>query len=180
MKTDALIELLRETDQASPPLAVNSTDLANRVRLLARRRHRTRRAALTIGTTALLAVAMTPWMRPADVPDVLIELERLQREADARMAVVNRVIDLRNRSRQWSRARRALLKPDPLEHSRLEIDKAAFVLVYQAQRLERELNLAAPAIENYRRVVELFPNSRWTAVARRRLAELLEKKGDVS
>ena len=53
------------------------------------------------------------------------------------------------------------------------------MIVSQADRMGRELDLCQSAAVRYRRVVELFPDSRWATVARQRLSEL-ENKGDLS
>jgi outer membrane protein assembly factor BamD (BamD/ComL family) len=62
--------------------------------------------------------------------------------------------------------------PDPLEEIRKQVDKTAFILVYQADRLYRELNETESAVETYNRVIRLFPRNQWAAVARERLSEI--------
>ncbi len=62
--------------------------------------------------------------------------------------------------------------PDPLVEMAFEDDKTAFVMVYQADRLYRELNLRDSAVETYNRVIELFGETRWAQVARERLSEI--------
>jgi outer membrane protein assembly factor BamD (BamD/ComL family) len=42
----------------------------------------------------------------------------------------------------------------------------------------RELNQTDSAIENYNRVIELFPENKWAKVARQRLSEIENKKSD--
>ena len=62
--------------------------------------------------------------------------------------------------------------PDPLEQMQRQADKTAFTLVYQANRMYGELNQKDSAIRTYKRVIELFPQSKWADVARRRLLEI--------
>jgi hypothetical protein len=66
--------------------------------------------------------------------------------------------------------------PDPLVEMAFEDDKTAFVMVYQADRLYRELNLKDSAVETYNRVIELFGETRWAQVARERLSEIEKSK----
>jgi outer membrane protein assembly factor BamD (BamD/ComL family) len=66
--------------------------------------------------------------------------------------------------------------PDPLEEVQKQVDKTAFILVYQADRLYRELNQTDSAVENYNRVIKLFPENQWAKVARQRLSEIENRK----
>jgi outer membrane protein assembly factor BamD (BamD/ComL family) len=61
---------------------------------------------------------------------------------------------------------------DPMEEIKRQADKAAFTLVYQADRFYRELNQTDSAVESYEQVIRLFPESRWADEARKRLAEI--------
>jgi len=61
---------------------------------------------------------------------------------------------------------------DPLQEIQKQVDKTAFILVYQANRMYRELDQKDSAIQAYNRVIELFPQSRWAEVARQRLSEI--------
>ena len=66
--------------------------------------------------------------------------------------------------------------PDPLEEVQQQVDKTAFILVYQADRLYRELNQTESAVETYKRVIQLFPENQWAKVARERLAQIKENQ----
>ena len=68
--------------------------------------------------------------------------------------------------------------PDPLEELNKQVDKTAYILIYQADRLYKELNQTDSAVENYNRVVELFPENRWANVARERLKEIENRKSE--
>jgi hypothetical protein len=69
-------------------------------------------------------------------------------------------------------ANRLLGWPGDVEEMQKQVDKAAFTLVYQADRLYRELNQTGSAVEAYNRVIRLFPENRWAKVAKQRLAEI--------
>ena len=58
------------------------------------------------------------------------------------------------------------------------MDKAAFVLIYQADRLYKELNRTESAVAAYKEIIQLFPTNRWAEVARERLAEIDKYKRD--
>jgi outer membrane protein assembly factor BamD (BamD/ComL family) len=52
------------------------------------------------------------------------------------------------------------------------VDKTAFLLIYQADRLYKELNQTESAVTAYQEVIQLFPDNRWAQVAKERLAEI--------
>jgi outer membrane protein assembly factor BamD (BamD/ComL family) len=52
------------------------------------------------------------------------------------------------------------------------VDKTAFILVYQADKLYKELNRTESAVRAYKEVIQLFPKNRWADVARERLLEI--------
>ena len=49
------------------------------------------------------------------------------------------------------------------------MDKTAFLLIYQADRLYKELNQTESAVAAYKEIIQLFPTNRWADVARERL-----------
>ena len=65
--------------------------------------------------------------------------------------------------------------PDPAEQMKQRDEKTAFTLVYQADRMYREMNQAQSAIETYEQVIRLYPQNHWAEVARQRITEI--KKG---
>jgi len=65
-----------------------------------------------------------------------------------------------------------------MEQVERQVDKAAFVLIYQADRLYKELNRTESAVAAYKEIIQLFPTNRWAEVARERLAEIDKYKRD--
>jgi hypothetical protein len=61
---------------------------------------------------------------------------------------------------------------DPMKEIERQVDKAAFVMVYEADRLYQQLNQTESAVEAYKEVIRLFPRNRWATVARERLSEI--------
>jgi hypothetical protein len=55
---------------------------------------------------------------------------------------------------------------------RREQDRTAYLLIYEADRLARKSEARERAVEEYRRVLALFPDTHWASVARERLVEL--------
>jgi hypothetical protein len=179
-----LEQLLREADAgARPPAERVSADLAGSIRSLARRRRSIRMtggASAAIAGMVVLSFVLYPSQpdqrivttvapqSPADAESLARAMAAVSAEADARMRMVERVVAAGRRT-DANRGGRAA---DPLIAVRREQDRAAFLLIYEADRLARQSSESARAAEEYRRVVTLFPDTRWASVARERLAEL--------
>ena len=199
MSDDPLKKLLQQADAMAGGPPETPGDLAQRVRVLAARRQRVRVGFSAAAAAIVLVVGMTllwpqgsappqPVNEPPVVqveqsqPDIArlkAEIERLHREADTRLAVVQRTQEILEEMRRFEELKRQPPWPDAVANVRREVDQAAYTLVSQADRMCRELDLCDSAAVKYRRVVELFPETRWAVVARQRLSEL-ERKGDVS
>ena len=100
------------------------------------------------------------------------ELERtmagLRAEAKVRAAVVQRLVVAERRRERTHRA----AAPDPLVAVRREQDRAAYLLIYEADRLARQDGERKRAVDEYRRVLALFPETHWASVARERLVAM--------
>jgi tetratricopeptide (TPR) repeat protein len=66
--------------------------------------------------------------------------------------------------------------PDPVREMDAQVDKTASLLIYQADRLYKELNQTESAVAQYKEVIQLFPKNRWADVARERLAEIEQRQ----
>lgn len=181
MNGDSLHDLLNRTDAAATPSAVVADDLAGRVRHIAKRRRRVRSAA-AVGALVVLGLMTTILVWPKSprhqaeiaqsAPDPVrlrAELTALRAEADARLAVVEIVLDREEKRQQTEKLRRVLNRPDALERVHREQDRAALILFCQADRIFKDPNRRQAAAAEYRELVELFPHSQWAAVARQRL-----------
>jgi len=105
------------------------------------------------------------------------QIKQLQARTDAALSLIREVLEDEQRQHRLDELKAQLASiPDPLEEVQNQVDKTAFFLVYQADRLYRELNQTDSAIENYNRVIELFPENRWAKVAQQRLSEIESKK----
>lgn len=118
---------------------------------------------------------------PAEIARLQARIAQLQAEANVRTRMVQQMrIHHEQQQRLTELYRRRAAIGDPLERVRQELEKAAFVTVYQANRKYDELGLKESAMADYRLVIKYHPTTKWAQVARRRLAEIQNKpKGDL-
>jgi uncharacterized protein HemX len=187
MNQDKLSKLLQEADRtAGPPAQV-------RVNLCEIRRRAGRRRFINIvgpiAVAAVLMIALGIWSITLRTTQTTPEQERvalletqvkqLQARTDAALNLIQQVLEDEQRRQRLDELEAQLASiPDPLEELQRQVDKTAFILVYQADRLYHELDQTDSAVENYNRVIQLFPENRWANVARQRLAEIESKKSD--
>ena len=116
------------------------------------------------------AVAVPP---AADATVLLAETRRLESEAAIHLAVASGLAarrDLRRRAAETAADDRGAA---PVTSLRLEREKAALTLLDHADRLRRDLRELDAALAAYRQTVELFPDTPWAALARRRIEEMV-------
>ena len=189
---DALQDLIRRTDDTTPPPRIPS-GLAERVRIRTRRRRRASRAAGAVAALVVLAgfVAFDSYRRADDTNvavsptdgrhngradelarlEVRRELDRLRIDAEVHQRVADRLLAAERRGRARMAAQR-LSGPDPLDVLAGQRDRAAILMLRQAERLTAEPAGRAAAVETYRRTADLFPRSQWAQVAQDRLKQL--------
>ncbi len=189
MTEDKLGKLFRDADQmAGPPVEVRVT-LAG----LRRRAHRRTfvKLASPVAAAAVLLLAVGLWNYVVRTPDgndgpekiasLEAQVKQLTARTDAALSLIQQVLEDERRQQRLDELEAQLASiPDPLEELQKQVDKTAYILVYQADRLYKELNQTDSAIENYNRVIELFPENRWAKVARQRLEEIENTKSDKS
>lgn len=188
MTEDEIKKLLQQADKTAGGIA------PVRVNLSAIRRRAGRRNMIILVTplasAAVLMVALsilalmfrTAEPTPEQEKIALLEtqIKQLQARTDAALGLIQEVLDEERRQSRLDELQAQLASiPDPLEEVQNQVDKTAFVLVYQADRLYRELNQTDSAVENYERVIALFPENRWAKVARQRLSEIENKKNPI-
>ena len=187
--------LLQEADRIAAGTVSVPPDLADVVRRRARFRHVANTTA-SIAAAAVVLAAIGIWQVPdkADektgVPLVVqktalpkkvvvtqADIQELVARTDALVEFVHEVLEQeRSRHRLAELEAKLASIPDPLDQIQRGIDKTAFILLYQADRMYRELNLKESAVEAYNRVIELFPENRWAETARQRLSEIRNEK----
>jgi len=201
MNETQLIDELRAADAAAgaPPLAPG---LAERVRRRAARRRLLRRTAAAAWAVAACLLAAWAWwwagrrgpgptaivppaaVRPsAAVPSVgpaaiAAGLRELDDEADAHQRVVERLLAREAAGRAAAAGRDAAGGPDPIDAVRQQADRAAYLMLLRASRLETEAHGQQEAGDVRRRVMELFPQTPWATVARQQQAAPPRGKGE--
>ena len=196
---DPIKDLLRQADRAAGSPPAGRSDLAPWVVREGRRRHRIRTGvgagvaavAVTMGVFVLvnMQVGNGPATNapsgtvaangPGEVGQLKSEIARIRDEADRASALAKRLCELRDRQARLAKLERKLPDRDPLDVARAEVNRAAFMVVCQADRMHRDLQSPRPAVEAYREAIELFPDTPSAQVARQRLAEIQPDKGDL-
>jgi uncharacterized protein YoxC len=178
MTEDKIKNLLYEADRmAGGPVPV-SANLAAAVRRRANRRQ-TANLAVYIAA-AVVVIALGIWSFTAKkardqrrIVALEKQIKQLQVQTDATLNFIREVLDEERKQRRLNELETQLAGySDPLQEIQKQVDKTAFILVYQANRMYRELDQKDSAIQAYNRVIELFPQSRWAEVARQRLSEI--------
>lgn len=187
MTEDKLKKLLQRADRA----AGGATEV--RVDVSAVRRRAGRKSMLNLivplaaaavlmialGIMALMFKSKEPTQEQQKVALLEDRIKQLQARTDAIIGLIQQVLDEEKRQSRLDELQAQLASiPDPIEQVQEQVDKTAFILVYQADRFYRELNQTDSAIEAYNRVIKLFPESRWAQVARQRLEEIKNKKSN--
>ena len=206
MDDASLQELLRAAGRSEGPPPTVRPDLADRVRRLRTRRHRTRNVLGGLLAAAVLLGAST-WMvyhavgptqttnnpiadgtSPSqevrapfsedDVQRLRGEIAELAAEAQRRQRVVEELTRRQRSRRQIARFQKYVDQPDPLEVARIEIEKTAFLMVDHVQEQPLLSPDSHPADE-YRRILEHFPGTKGAHTAEKRLNQLKLEKGDL-
>jgi uncharacterized protein YoxC len=186
MTENKIQNLLQKADQTAgqpAPVCVNLSDIRRRVK-----RRYLKYSAVPLAAAAILLIAIGIWSLTIKIPKTIPEqdkklaslesqIKRLQASTDAAINLIHQVLEQEKRQSQLNELQAQLASmPDPLEEIQQQVDKTAFILVYQADRLYRELNQTESAVETYKRVIELFPENKWAQVARERLVQIKEKQ----
>ena len=135
---------------------------------------------VALSISALMFRTTEPTPEQEKIALLETRIKQLQARTDAALGLIQEVLDEERRQSRLDELQAQLASiPDPLEEIENQADKTAFILVYQADRLYRELNLTDSAVENYNRVIKLFHENRWAKVARQRLSEIENKKNRI-
>jgi len=194
MTEERIKNLLQKADEIAgqpEPIFVDISAVRRRAR-----KKRLASLAVPLTAAAMLLVALGIWKFVAKTGETVQEQEKiaslqaqiqqLQARTDATLRLIQEVLEDERRQRRLNELQTELANiPDPIEEIQKQVDNTAFILVYQADRMYRELNLKDSAIQAYRRVIELFPKNQWAEIARQRLSEIQknyqkkDSKGDL-
>jgi tetratricopeptide (TPR) repeat protein len=179
MTEDKIKKLLYEADQTAGGPVPLSENLAAAVRRRGNRRH-IANLVVRVAAAAVVLFALGIWSYTARkardqqrIVALEIQIKQLRAQTESTLNLIREVLDEDRKQRRLSELQAQLASiPDPLEEIQKQVDKTAFILVYQANRMYRELDQKDSAIQAYNRVIELFPQNRWAEVARQRLSEI--------
>jgi tetratricopeptide (TPR) repeat protein len=182
MTKDRIENLLQTADQMAGPAKLVSANLTAAVRRRARRRRTIRIAGPIAAAVAALAavgiwsLATTTTETPQDqtrLVSIETQLAQLQARTDATLKLIQEVLEEERQQRRLAELQAKLANiRDPLEEVQEQIEKTAFILVYQADRMYQQRNQRDSAVATYNRVIELFPQTRSAQTAKQRLSEI--------
>ncbi len=179
MTEDKLKNLLYDADQTAGGPVPLSAKLAAAVRRRAKRRH-IANLVVRVAAAAVVLFAFGLWSYTARkardqqrIVALEMQIKQLRAQTESTLNLIREVLDEDRKQRRFYELQAQLASySDPLEEIQKQVDKTAFILVYQANRMYRELDQKDSAIRAYNRVIELFPQSRWAEEARQRLSEI--------
>jgi tetratricopeptide (TPR) repeat protein len=179
MTEDKIKNLLQQADQMAGGAVPIPVNLAAVVRRRAGRRQTVNLAA-RIAAAAVVVIALGVWSfaikKTRDQQKIIaleMQVNQLKAQTDATLSLIREVLDEERKQRRLNELQAQLASySDPLREIGKQADKTAFILVYRANRMYRELGQKEAAIQAYNRVIELFPQSRWAEVARQRISEI--------
>jgi hypothetical protein len=161
---------------------VNVTEIRRRVRrrLLLRIGAPMAAAAMVLVGVALWAICMqtgSPEPQPQRIASLEEQVKQLQTQTNATLKLVGEVLEKDRQDRRLAALETELASiPDPRKEMERQVDKTAFILVYQADKLYKELNQTDSAVQAYKEVIQLFPTNQWADVARERLSQIEQRQ----
>ena len=181
MSEEQIRTLLQRADAAADAPAFGPVS-TGRIRQRIHRRWFMRSAAL-MTVAAVTTVAATLWTictrvekpraEPPAIASLESQIEQLQAQTDATLRLVQEVLEKDRQQRHLASLEAELASiPDPKFEIERQVDKTAFILIYQADKLYKELSQTESAVAAYREVIQLFPKNRWADVARERLSQI--------
>ena len=185
MSEERIERLLQRADERAGSPAFGAVS-AGRIRQRIHRRWVIRYTALMTAAAAIAVVA-TLWTvrmrreKPQPQPPAIASLEsqvkQLRAQTDATLRLVQEVVAKDRQHRRLASLEAELSSiPEPMVEIERQVDKTAFILVYQADKLYKELNQTESAVAAYKEVIQLFPTNRWADVARERLSQIEQRQ----
>ena len=182
MTEDRIENLLRTADQMAGPAKPVYANLTAAVRRRAHRR-RKRNLVASVAAAATILIAVGVWSlvtRTTETPQdqkrlvsIETQLAQLQARTDATLKLIQEVLEKERQQRKLAELEAKLASiRDPLEEVQEQVEKTAFILVYQADRMYQDRNQKDSAVQTYNRVIELFPQTRSAQTAKQRLSEI--------
>jgi hypothetical protein len=182
MTEEKIKSLLQSADNLAPQPSLEHSSITAAVFRRAHRRKIVRRVA-PVAAAAILLAAVGIQRLTADrvkqapqqdkIASLEMQIQQLQERTDATLKLIREVLDYEQKQRRLNKLKAELARtPDPLEQIEREVNKTAFILVYQADRMYREFNQVDSAVQSYNRVIELFPETPSAITAKQRLSQI--------
>jgi hypothetical protein len=177
--------LLQRTDEMAgtprfgPVTATGIRGQARRRQLVKVRLPLAAAAAVLIGVTlwAVCVGTRGPEPGPQRIASLEEQVKQLQAQTETTLKLVQEVLEKDRQDRRLVALQAELASiPDPVKEIDRQVDKTAFILVYQADKLYKELNLTDSAVQAYKEVIQLFPTNQWANVARERLSQIEQRR----
>lgn len=182
MTEDRIKVLLQEADRMAGVPEQASIDTG----IIRRRAHKrylvrtivplTAAAAAIILTISLWTLSVRTTKQVGDndkVARLQAQVKELQARTDATLKLVQEMLQKEQKQRELEALQVQLESiGDPREEIRQQVERTALILVFQADKMYRELGQKSSVMQAYSRVIELFPQSRWAKVARQRLVDI--------
>ncbi len=183
MNEEQIRQLFATADEAAgEPMFRRITTAGIRRRV---RRRRLVRVAVPASLAAVVAIAATlsaismqaKGPQPQQIASLEGQIRQLQARTDATLKLVQEVLERDRQDRRLAALETELASiPDPVQEIDRQVDKTAFILVYQADKLYKELNQTESAVAAYKEVIQLFPTNQWANVARERLSQIEQRR----
>jgi len=159
MNEQALRQLVMDADAAAGAPHAMGGDLATVIQHRLRRRRQSQLAGASIVLCAMLAVVPLIRTNPkpsgqADLSRARAELSMIRLQADSQAATVNRLLQYQQSLDVRTKAARKFDRGQPLGRLQQQRESTARLLTQDGE---------------YRRVIELFPETHWASIARQRL-----------
>jgi hypothetical protein len=178
MNDERITELLQQVDAAagSPvPTGITAAGIRRRIR------HRRCAAGGVFAVTAGgLLIASLWWIHGCNmdakqqrITSLEEQVRQLKTQTEETLALVRDVLANERQQDRLAALQAELASiPDPVEQMKQRDEKTAFTLVYQADRMYREMNQVESAVATYEQVIRLYPQDHWADVARQRITEI--------
>ncbi|MHC4266026.1 MAG: hypothetical protein ACYSUK_08845 [Planctomycetota bacterium] len=179
MSEDKLTDLLQNADEMAPgpsyTIKPSTAGLQRLVRLRYRRIWIASTAAcllLVSGVTLISAYSIKTKTEQQRIIALEARIKQLQTDADATLKLVRQVIHQQQQQQKLNELNAQLAAiPDPVKELNHQIERTAFILLYQADKYQ-ELNQKQHAIDSYSRLIELFPETDSAQKAKQKLKNI--------
>jgi|GEM_PF-6213125 len=176
---ETIESLLQQADRMAGPPGPVSIDLQS---ITHRHVHRRRKVVACLSIAAAIIFIACAWQWTVKVGRINeqkriatmeTDLQLLRAQTDVTIRVVNELLQRQRRQQRIDelKARLAAIE-DPLEKVNEQIETTAFIIVYHADKKWQRPSQKAAAIEDYKSVLRLFPDTRSAEKARQRLGEI--------